>query len=167
MGEAHQKHRLEIEAQNNMDQNTQRNPVIIDEDEINIGSLLDSIWLDRRMMGLIAAAIFALGTTYAFVANPIYEANLIVQVEDSPGSTKSLLGEASSLFDTKTAASAEMEILRSRMVVANAVDSLGLYIEARPKYFPFIGRWWASRNKQLSNPGILGFGGYAWGNEAI
>ena len=139
----------------------------MDEDEINLGALLDSLWLDRKLVGLIAAAIFLLGTAYAFLAKPIYEANLIVQVEDSPGSTQSLLGEASSLFDTKTAASAEMEILRTRMVVANAVDSLSLYVDARPKYFPFFGRWWASKSKQLSNPGILGFGGYAWGSEAI
>ena len=150
-----------------MNQNLQNNPGGMDEDEINLGAMLDNLWLDRKLVGLIAAAIFVLGTAYAFLAKPIYEANLIVQVEDSPGSTKSLLGEASSMFDTKTAASAEMEILHTRKVVANAVDSLSLYIEARPKYFPFFGRWWASRSKQLSNPGILGFGGYAWGNEAI
>lgn len=143
------------------------NPTGINEDEINLVSLLDNIWLERKMVGLIAIAIFVLGTAYAFMAKPIYQANLIVQVEDSPGSTRSLLGEAGALFDTKTAASAEIELLRSRMVVANAVDSLGLYIGVRPKYFPFVGRWWASRSKQLSNPGILGFGGYAWGNEAI
>jgi tyrosine-protein kinase Etk/Wzc len=150
-----------------MNQNLQNNPVGMDEDEINLGSLLDSLWLDRKLVGLIAAAIFVLGTAYAFLAKPIYEANLIVQVEDSPGSTKSLLGEASSMFDTKTAASAEMEILHTRKVVANAVDSLSLYVEAQPKYFPFFGRWWASRSKQLSDPGILGLGGYAWGTEAL
>lgn len=150
-----------------MNQNLQNNPVGMDEDEINLGAMLDNLWLDRKLVGLIAAVIFVLGTAYAFMAKPIYEANLIVQVEDSPGSTKSLLGEASSMFDTKTAASAEMEILHTRKVVANAVDSLSLYVDARPKYFPFFGRWWASRSKQLANPGILGFGGYAWGTEAI
>jgi len=155
-----------------MNQNTQNNstginPMGITEDNIDFGSMLDNLWLDRKMVGLIAATIFLLGAAYAFMAKPIYEANLIVQVEDSPGSTKSLLGEAGALFDTKTAASAEIELLRSRMVVANAVDSLGLYIQARPKYFPFVGRWWASRSKHLSNPGILGIGGYAWGNETI
>ena len=101
-----------------MNQNLQNNPVSFEEDEINLGALLDSLWLDRKLVGLIAAAAFLLGTAYAFLAKPIYEANLIVQVEDRPGSTQSLLGEASTLFDTKTAASSEMEILRSRMVVA-------------------------------------------------
>lgn len=150
-----------------MNQNLNNKLMAVDEDEINLGAMLDNLWLDRKLVGLVAAAIFVLGTAYAFMAKPIYEANLIVQVEDSPGSTQSLLGDASSLFDTKTAASSEMEILRTRMVVANAVDSLSLYVAARPKYFPLVGRWWASRSKQLSNPGILGFGGYAWGSEAI
>jgi tyrosine-protein kinase Etk/Wzc len=139
----------------------------MEEDEINLGAILDNLWLDRKLIGLIAAVIFALGAAYAFMAKPIYEANLIVAVEDSPGSTQSLLGDASSLFDTKTAASTEMQILDTRMVVANAVDSLSLYVDAKPKYFPLIGRWWASRNKQLSKPGIFGLGGYAWGSEAI
>jgi tyrosine-protein kinase Etk/Wzc len=150
-----------------MNQNLENYQMGMDEDEIHLGAMLDNLWLDRKLVGLIAAAIFALGTAYAFMAKPIYEANLIVQVEDSPGSTKSLLGDVGAFFDTKTAASAEIELLRSRMVVANAVDSLSLYVDARPKYFPFVGRWWASRNKQLSNPGIFGFGGYAWGSEAI
>lgn len=150
-----------------MDQNAQRHPVNLEDDEINIGSLIDSLWLDRKLVGLVAAVIFALGASYAFMAKPIYEANLIIQVEESTGSAKSLLGDASELFDTKTAASSEMVILNSRMVVSNAVDSLGLYISAQPKYFPFVGRWWASRHKELSAPGIFGFGGYAWGSEAI
>jgi len=155
-----------------MNQNTQNNPaginpLVINEDELSLGSLLDNLWLDRKLIALIAAAVFVLGAAYAFMAKPIYEANLIVQVEESPGSTRSMLGDVGAIFDTKTAASAEMELLRSRMVVSNAVDSLGLYIQAGPKYFPFIGRWWASRSKQLSQPGIFGYGGYAWGNEAI
>ena len=84
----------------------------INDDEIDLGALLDNVWLDRKVVGLIAAAIFALGTAYAFMSKPVYEANLIVQVEDSPGSTKSLLGDVGALFDTKTAGSAEIELLR-------------------------------------------------------
>ena len=47
-----------------MNQNTQNNPagIGINEDEINLGSLLDNLWLYKKMVGLIAAAIFVLGT---------------------------------------------------------------------------------------------------------
>lgn len=150
-----------------MNQNLQGNPADAGEGEVDFGGMLDTLYLDRKLVAFIALPIVLLGIAYAFLAIPIYEANFIVQVEDSPGSTKSLLGEASSLFDVKTAASSEMEILHSRKVVAKAVDKLHLYIDAQPKYFPLIGRWLANKSKQLSAPGILGFGGYVWGNEDI
>jgi len=147
-----------------MNQAVQQNPSAMGEDEINLGSLFDTLYLDRKLVAIIAIAVSVLGMAYAFMATPIYEADLTIQVEDSPGSTKSLLGDAASLFDTKMAASAEMEILRSRMVVSQAVDNLGLFITAHPKYLPLVGRWWASRSKELSNPVM---GGYVLGNEAI
>lgn len=149
-----------------MNQNLHNN-LGMDEEEINFGALLDTLYLNRKVVAMVAIPIALLGLAYILIAMPVYEANITVQVEDSPGSTKSLLGDAGSLFDTKTAASAEMEILRSRMVVEKAVDNLHLYIEAKPKYFPLIGNWLAKDSKQLSKPGIMGIGGYAWGSEAI
>jgi tyrosine-protein kinase Etk/Wzc len=92
---------------------------------------------------------------YALVAKPVYEANLMIHVEEeSPNASKNILSEASSLFETKKAAIAEMELLRSRMVVSRAVDNLQLYIDVRPKYFPIAGFWFANQNgNALSNPG--------------
>lgn len=150
-----------------MDHTPQRHSPEMDDDEINLRALLDTLWLDKKLALLVAAPVFVLGMAYALMAKPIYEANLMVQVEESPGSTASLLGEAAAMFDTKTAAAAEIEIFKSRMVVGNAAESLGLHISAQPKYFPLVGRWWASRQASLSEPGVMGHGGYAWGSEAI
>lgn len=147
-----------------MNQVVQQNPSAMGEDEINLGALFDTLYLDRKLVAIIAISVSVAGMAYAFMATPIYEADLTIQVEDSPGSAKSVLGDAALLFDTKTAATAEMEILRSRMVVSQAVDNLGLHITAYPKYFPLVGRWLASRSKELSNPVL---GGYVRGNEAI
>lgn len=121
----------------------------------------------RWLILTIAAVVLALGVAYAFLARPVYQADILVQVEDSPNSAKSLLGDVSSLFDVKAEATAEIEILRSRMVVGKAVDNLHLYISARPNYFPFVGSWIARRSKGLSDPGLMGFGGYAWARESI
>jgi tyrosine-protein kinase Etk/Wzc len=147
-----------------MNQVVQQNPSAMGEDEINFGALLDTIYLDRKLVAVIALLIALCGIGYAFLAAPIYEADLTIQIEDNPTSAKSVLGDVASMFDTKTAASAEIEILRSRMVVSQAVDNLGLYITAHPKYLPLVGRWLASRSKELSNPVM---GGYVSGNEAI
>lgn len=138
-----------------------------DDDEINLASYLDILFDHRWLIASIALVISLLGAAYAFMAKPIYEANILIQVEDSPNSSKNILGDLSSMFDVKTAATSEMEILRSRMVVSHAVDNLRLYINVRPKYFPVVGAWLAGRNKQLSEPGLFGYGGYVWGAEQI
>lgn len=137
------------------------------EDEIDLVHYLDVLLANRWLIALIAAVVLTLGLAYSFLASPVYQADILVQVEDSPNSAKSLLGDVSSIFDVKAEATAEIEILRSRMVVGKAVDNLHLYISAAPKYFPFVGSWIARRSKGLSEPGLFGFGGYVWAGEAI
>ena len=126
-------------------------------------TLLDNRWL----IGGITAFITLVAVLYALVAKPVYEANLMIHVEEeSPNASKNILSEASSLFETKKAAIAEMELLRSRMVVSRAVDNLQLHIDVRPKYFPVAGFWFANQNgNALSQPGLFGYGGYVWGGE--
>ena len=55
---------------------------------------------------------------------PVYESNLLIQVEDMRmAASKGILAEAGGLFDVKTPASAEMEIIRSRMIIGQAVEA--------------------------------------------
>ncbi|WP_258403497.1 polysaccharide biosynthesis tyrosine autokinase [Burkholderia cepacia] len=128
---------------------------------------LDVVLSNWRLVGGVAAIVFAVGVAYACLARPVYESNILIQVEDGPASADGLLGSVSSFFDAKMAAAAEIEILKSRMVVDHAVEDLRLYIDARPKHLPIIGRWVAARAYGLSRPGLLGFGGYCWGAETI
>jgi len=137
------------------------------EDEIDLIRYLDVLIASRWLIASVAVVVLALGVAYVFLARPVYQADILVQVEDSPNSAKSLLGDVSSLFEVKAEATAEIEILRSRMVVGKAVDNLRLYISARPKHFPLVGAWIAARTKGLSEPGLLGYGGYAWASESI
>lgn len=138
-----------------------------DNDEIDLVEYWDIIVDNRWLIGAIMALAIVIGGSYAFMARPVYEANLLIQVEDSAGSAKSFLGEAANLFEVKTAATAEIEIIRSRMVVGHAVDNTLLYIDARPRYLPLVGNWLARRASTLSEPGFLGFGGFVTGTEKI
>ncbi|MDL2354105.1 MAG: polysaccharide biosynthesis tyrosine autokinase [Pseudomonadota bacterium] len=128
-------------------------------------TLYDSRWL----IGAITMLVTVMAVLYVLVAKPVFEANLMIHVEEeSPNASKNILSEASSLFETKKAAIAEMELLRSRMVVSRAVDNLQLYVDAQPKYFPVAGLWIANQaNGALSTPGIFGWNGYVWGGEAM
>lgn len=141
---------------------------IRDEDAgIDLVEYWDIIVDSRWLVGTMMAVATALGGTYAYLARPVYESNLLVQVEDSAGSTKSLLGDAAGLFDVKTATSTELEILRSRLVIGQAVDNARLYISAQPRYVPIIGATLARHADGLSNPGFLGLPGYVTGTESI
>jgi tyrosine-protein kinase Etk/Wzc len=144
-------------------------PVMQDEDDsINLLDLLDIVLDQRWLIAAVTALVIALGAAYAFMATPIYEANTLIQVEDSKGGGMgSLLGDAGSLFDIKSPATAEIEILRSRLVVGQAVSNLKLDIDVKPKYIPIVGRWMARRATALSEPGFLGMDGYIAGTEEL
>lgn len=138
-----------------------------DNDEINLLEYWDIIVDNRWLVTAITALAFVIGLGYALLAKPVYESNLLIQVEDSSSSAKSLLGDAASFFEVKAAATAEMEILRSRMVIGQAVDSTLLYVDATPRYLPFVGHWLSGRAEGLSEPGFLGMDGWVMGKERI
>jgi len=138
-----------------------------DEDSINLLELLDVVLDQRWLIAAVTAVVLALGGGYAFLATPIFEANSLIQVEDSKGGASSLLGDVGSMFDIKSPATAEIEILRSRLVVGQAVRNLQLDLSVTPKYVPVVGRWLASRASQPSAPGWLGMSGYVSGTEAL
>ncbi|OGB25652.1 MAG: tyrosine protein kinase [Burkholderiales bacterium RIFCSPLOWO2_02_FULL_57_36] len=139
-----------------------------EENEPELSNKLNVLWDSRWLIATIALGILLLGAAYAFLAKPVYEASMLIHVEESsPNEAKNILGEMGSMFEVKTPAAAESELVQSRLVVSRAIDNLRLYIDTRPKYFPIIGKSIADNSKSLSNPGIFGYGGYVWGNEKL
>jgi tyrosine-protein kinase Etk/Wzc len=142
-----------------------------DADEIDIRAVLDVLIKNVKLIVAITVAFMVIGGLYAFIARPVYSVDITVQVEsngDLAGAAAgNLIGGLSSLFDVKSTDDGEMEILHSRLVTDRVVDDLGLYIDAQPRYFPLLGSWVARHGRTLSQPGLLGFGGYAWGSERI
>lgn len=139
-----------------------------EDDEINLLELFDVVLDNRWLIAAVTACTVVLGGAYAFFSTPVYEANTLIQVEESKGgNANSLLGDAASLFEIRSPASAEIEILRSRLVVGQTVQNLKLDLSVTPKYLPVIGRWLARRATEPSNPGFLGLDGYVSGNESL
>ncbi|UUZ49389.1 Wzz/FepE/Etk N-terminal domain-containing protein [Massilia sp. B-10] len=138
-----------------------------DAHDIDLKGYFNILYDSRWLIGGLTLLVTVMAVVYALIASPVYEANLMIHVEEeSPNTSKNILSEVSSLFETKKAAIAEMELLRSRMVISHAVDNLQLYIDVRPKYFPVVGFWFADRQAaELSEPGVFGYGGYVWGPE--
>jgi tyrosine-protein kinase Etk/Wzc len=141
------------------------------EDTIALGKYLAFLSDYRLLVCGIAVAVTLLGAVYALFGQRIYEANILIQIDDSATRPSSggnnIQTEFATVFDTKTATTSEMEILRSRAVVTRAVDKTRLYIEVMPKYLPMVGERLARHSKELSEPGAFGMPGYVWGSEQI
>jgi tyrosine-protein kinase Etk/Wzc len=148
-------------------QSNQTTPFSTEQDDrLDFHKIVDFIIDNRWLIASVALVVTLLGAAYALVREPVYKATILIQVEESSASARNVNSELSSVFDLKTGSSTEIEVLRSRKVVSPAVEQTRFYINAQPKYFPGIGSWIAGRHKQLSEPGLFGYGGYAWGAES-
>ncbi|PNG55519.1 MULTISPECIES: polysaccharide biosynthesis tyrosine autokinase [unclassified Variovorax] len=138
-----------------------------DEEDLDIGRYIDVLVSNKWLIAAITLVVFLIGASYAFLERPIYESNMVIQVEDAESGGKGILAEAGGLIDVKAPASAEIEIIRSRMIAGQAVEATKLYISSGPRYVPYIGGWLARRANGLSDPGFLWLDGYVSGTERI
>lgn len=142
-----------------------------DDDEIDLSEVFGVLRESRKLIAIVAACVLLLGATYAVLGTPVYRADALIQVDDDSGtgSINDKLGDLASLFQNKATADAEIELIRSRMVVGETVTRLHLDVSANPHYFPLIGAAIArhsQRESGLAGP-LLGMSGYAWGGERI
>ena len=145
-------------------------PVLRQDPETNLLDLMGVVADNRWLIAGVTALALLLGGAYAVLTAPVYEANALIQVEETKentSTTASALGAAANLFEIRSPASAEMEILRSRLVVGQAVQSLHLDLSVWPKYIPLVGKWLAREATSPSEPGFLGMKGYVSGNESL
>ena len=143
---------------------------IQDDDEIDLGEILATL-IDNKWL-IIATTTIALliGIAKALLDTPIFKADAMLQVEET-SQPLGTLDPLANLIDSKLPVEAEIEIIKSRMVLGAAVKSLNLEITAQPKKFPLIGsaiaRNFQSQNKDKVSTPWFGFSDHAWGGEQI
>ncbi len=138
--------------------------------EIDLMALFGAL-LDRKYFIVSLTALFMLiGVTYAIFSTPVYQATAMIQVEKG-GSSVPGLDDMAGMFESTSAAVTEIELLKSRSVIGEAVDALNLDIIAEPKIFPLIGarvfRKFSSINEDDIAEPSFGATSYAWGGERI
>ncbi|MDY6889732.1 MAG: Wzz/FepE/Etk N-terminal domain-containing protein, partial [Pseudomonadota bacterium] len=138
--------------------------------EIDLMALLGAL-LDRKyfIAGITALFMFV-GVVYAVLSTPVYQATAMIQVEDGGASVPGF-DDMAGMFESTSAAVTEIELLKSRSVIGEAVDTLKLDITAEPKLFPFIGnrayrKFMPMEEGDLAEPSF-GASSYAWGGESI
>jgi len=102
------------------------------------GLLLDSKWL------IIASAILSLvlGALFGMVSTPIYKGDTLLQIEKKSSGVPGL-SELNQVFEQEASAAAEIEILRSRMVLGEVIEELKMNIRVVPDRPRYIGRFMA------------------------
>lgn len=140
------------------------------EDEIDIGELLGVLVDGKWMIAIVTMVILALGIAKAFLDSPVYKTDAMLQVNETSQTMTGL--EPLDMLSSSMPVMAEIELIKSRMILGEAVKNLDLEIIAKPKYFPIIGeaiaRQFQQRNQDnaVSSP-LFGQSQYAWGGEAI
>lgn len=133
------------------------------QESFNLFELLDAAVEQKWLIGSLTAVGLALGIAGAQLATPIYQASTTLHIESKSDSDLSPLLAGNSNNSTAT----EIEILRSRSVIGEAVKRLQLDVKASPKYVPYVGKWLSRNANGPSKPGFLGMDGYVSGNEAL
>lgn len=138
--------------------------------EIDLMALLGAL-IDRKyFIAAVTAVFMAVGVFYAVFATPVYQATAMIQVEDGGASVPGF-DDMAGMFESTSAAVTEIELLKSRSVIGEAVDTLKLDIVAEPKLFPVIGnrafrKFTPMEAGDLADPSF-GASSYAWGGESI
>lgn len=152
-------------------QNTPTPPASNTSDEIDLLALLGAL-IDRKYTIIACTLAFVIaGIAYALLTTPVYVANAVIQIEEKSSGISGLLGNSRDMFSSPSAAATEIELLKSRNVIGQAVTNLKLDVTAEPKLFPVIGAFFNRRfeptpEQPLASP-LLSFGSYAWGGESI
>ncbi|WP_233847545.1 polysaccharide biosynthesis tyrosine autokinase [Paraburkholderia sp. HD33-4] len=145
--------------------------------QLHLSDYVRTIVRGWRTVLTVTLIALALGCAYAFLAPPVYRADVLFHVEDRTSNAANVNSNgrdaASPLpggYDSKPSTSAQIELLKSRLVTEEAVRALHLDITAKPRYLPVLGkkiaglvngRWW------FRLPSFINLSGFAWGNESI
>lgn len=135
------------------------------DDEIDLRDMLGSIIGGRWVIAFCLIVALAIGTYLALSTTPTYKADATIELEPKSSGLalpKEML-ELTGATDSRVLA--EIEIIRSRLVLGETVDQLGLDITAVPRELPYVG--YLLRTLNPPKPGFDFLVPYAWSEESI
>lgn len=140
------------------------------EDEIDLRELIGTLFEHKWLIISITTIALILGMVKATLETPIYQADAMLQIENGMHSM-AVSDPYAGMMNGYIPVQAEMEIIKSRMVMGTTVASLNLEIVAQPKFFSRIGKAMArrfeARNRDEISTPWFGYSDYSWGGESI
>jgi len=134
------------------------------DDDIDLGSLLLSLWLGKWwVLGFLVAALLG-GAFHVLNTPPSYQADALIQIEQK-GSALALPEALRNLSDTDTRTATEIEILRSRLVLGEAVSRVNFDWRHAPENPPLVGQFLVSLARHV--PRVAAFLNHLPGAERL
>ncbi|WP_277559766.1 polysaccharide biosynthesis tyrosine autokinase [Acinetobacter beijerinckii] len=110
------------------------------EDTIDLKELFFSLIAQWKLIALCIILSLVCALLYLKTTPDTYAVDAMVQVEDNKGASAALLGDLSSMIEQKSPAQAEIEILKSRLVLGTVIDRLNLNIRVSGREDSFWNR---------------------------
>lgn len=136
------------------------------DDEIDLRELFGLFY--ARKFTIIAITFLAtlIGVAFALISTPIYQADALIQLEEKSSGGLALSSDLTDMLGgTAPQSVAEIEILKSRMILGSVIDKLNLTQVTAPKRLPIIGDFLTRYT--LPDPGWAFLSTYAWHDEGI
>lgn len=101
---------------------------------LSIQDALLLLWRKKFIILLFVVAASLYGASYAMWVRPQFTSDALLQVNTKGASSKATkaLGEMGAVLDLASPADAEIELIKSRMVLSYVVDAEHLYLRAEP-----------------------------------
>lgn len=143
-----------------------------DEEDVVLGNLIQAVIDDIGWLIGVFAFVVLCASVYCYLARPVYSADAHVRVETNDNTSQALTqtqtGQAINSGSSALPTDAEIEIIKSRGVVAPVVAQCKLNFSVAPVTLPLLG----SLAARFATPGVpakpwFGMASYAWGGEII
>ena len=125
------------------------------KDSLDLWQLWAIVWESKWLIGSFMGTFMLLGLLYNFITAPVFSADVILQIDELENETTGAdLGKELTVQGAGNPLAAELEILKSRLILGEVAEQYKLDIEATPHYFPVFGAGFARwrESKSANNP---------------
>ena len=139
------------------------------ETEIDLSEYIGLLYENRYLIASVTFLFVCVGLLYAVFSTPIYRADALLQFERGNSGSGGSDALAMMMGQGPSSSSAtEIELMKSRSLLGDLVESEGLAIATVAKRFPLFGRYMATKySGSVPADAWLGLSSYAWGGERI
>lgn len=120
------------------------------EDTIDLKELFFSLIAQWKLIALCVILSLVCALLYLRTTPDTYSVDALVQVEENKGTSAALLGDLSSMIDQKQPAQAEIEILKSRLVLGSVIENLNLDLRVAGTQNSFFDRLFSPHDYSTS-----------------